>query len=721
MWKFGRKLLAVLTAGVLTMCGMPVVSAEDAAAEQESEYPINFEIGTSWASPGKINKLEVNVTSDGTVSAASQGFMFRMELPDATADLLSFPSCWENWVDDTYYMLGLFDASAFQTSSVGIDSEQRISAIALNYDGRTATDLTTISDMLTLLFAIPDADTVKTVAESYDLPLQTGTHDGETVQYYSFPVNFADRDVTYTRSDGATSPGFQFLSSTADEYVDIMDQVGLKGGCINVIVAEGDVATTTTTTATTTKTTTKSAATTTSSQVQTTTKPAVTTTVAKATTAVTTATTARSTSTSAKSTTAATFSTTTAATIISTTTTTEIEYPIYLEIGTDWIAAGEDGEIGVHVTSDDTIDAASCGISLQLEFPDETAKLLNFPDSWNSTGGTYWTYSTSGRLVDGKLLGMWGDSAYPVDPTADDIFTLYYAVPDADTVQAVAKAYNISLQTGEHDGKAVQYYSFPLNFADRDTTITRSVTDGKESTSKVFQYIDPDAEDIMEQVGLKNGCIHVIVAEGSAVTTTAATPGDTTTTTTASGFTIALPADASLVAGASIQLESSVPASTLTWFSSDKSIATVDSEGMVTLLKSGTVSIIATDKKQIHSVVLEVTDSAATTTVITTTAAPTTETATTTATAVSTATDTTGSTSDSSSSYSILYGDLNLDGRVALIDAVLLSKASADAVSLSDTARANGDCNADGVTDGTDIIVLLQFLVKVIDRLPYSE
>lgn len=67
-----------------------------------------------------------------------------------------------------------------------------------------------------------------------------------------------------------------------------------------------------------------------------------------------------------------------------------------------------------------------------------------------------------------------------------------------------------------------------------------------------------------------------------------------------------------------------------------------------------------------------------------------------------------------------LYGDVNLDQAVNLSDAVLLSKACADMVTLSALAWHNGDCNADGVTDGLDMIVLLQFLVNILDELPYE-
>ena len=65
-----------------------------------------------------------------------------------------------------------------------------------------------------------------------------------------------------------------------------------------------------------------------------------------------------------------------------------------------------------------------------------------------------------------------------------------------------------------------------------------------------------------------------------------------------------------------------------------------------------------------------------------------------------------------------LYGDVNLDGRVDITDAVLLNKATAGVVTLNDAARQNADCDADGMTDTNDATVLLRFLVQIINNLP---
>ena len=109
----------------------------------------------------------------------------------------------------------------------------------------------------------------------------------------------------------------------------------------------------------------------------------------------------------------------------------------------------------------------------------------------------------------------------------------------------------------------------------------------------------------------------------------------------------------------------------------------------------------------------ETTSSAADTTSETASSESTTET-------VASTTETTAQTTASSSEVlgQVLYGDVNLDGRVDITDAVLLNKATAGVVTLNDTARQNADCDADGMTDTNDATVLLRFLVQIINNLP---
>ena len=72
-------------------------------------------------------------------------------------------------------------------------------------------------------------------------------------------------------------------------------------------------------------------------------------------------------------------------------------------------------------------------------------------------------------------------------------------------------------------------------------------------------------------------------------------------------------------------------------------------------------------------------------------------------------------------STSVLYGDVNLDGKVDISDAVLLNKAASGMVTLNDQAAKNADCNDNGELGADDAVVLLQFLVHVENSLPVKN
>lgn len=109
-----------------------------------------------------------------------------------------------------------------------------------------------------------------------------------------------------------------------------------------------------------------------------------------------------------------------------------------------------------------------------------------------------------------------------------------------------------------------------------------------------------------------------------------------------------------------------------------------------------------------------VTEKTTTEAVGTTTPAVTTKNGETTAPVVTT--DSTGSTDEIPKD--VLYGDVNLDGKVELVDAILLNKACAGQVTLSEEASANADCDANGGVDTSDSVALLRFLVHLEDTLP---
>ncbi|WP_295218935.1 endo-1,4-beta-xylanase [Ruminococcus sp.] len=117
----------------------------------------------------------------------------------------------------------------------------------------------------------------------------------------------------------------------------------------------------------------------------------------------------------------------------------------------------------------------------------------------------------------------------------------------------------------------------------------------------------------------------------------------------------------------------------------------------------------------------ETTGTTTTTTTGTTTTTETTATAATDTTGNSDTTTNGGSQTTVSVDASVLYGDINLDGRVDITDAVLLNKAAAGAVKLSDQALLNADCNADSELGNNDAIILLKFLVSLVKSLPSAE
>ena len=64
------------------------------------------------------------------------------------------------------------------------------------------------------------------------------------------------------------------------------------------------------------------------------------------------------------------------------------------------------------------------------------------------------------------------------------------------------------------------------------------------------------------------------------------------------------------------------------------------------------------------------------------------------------------------------YGDVNLDGKVDIVDAIFLNKYLATLIQFSDAQMANADCYQDGVLNAQDTTALMQFIILLIDDLP---
>lgn len=70
----------------------------------------------------------------------------------------------------------------------------------------------------------------------------------------------------------------------------------------------------------------------------------------------------------------------------------------------------------------------------------------------------------------------------------------------------------------------------------------------------------------------------------------------------------------------------------------------------------------------------------------------------------------------------VLFGDVNVDSKIDLTDAILLNKVFSGAVSLNTPQQyANADCDNNGAYDTNDAIVLLRFLVHLIPSLPATD
>lgn len=64
------------------------------------------------------------------------------------------------------------------------------------------------------------------------------------------------------------------------------------------------------------------------------------------------------------------------------------------------------------------------------------------------------------------------------------------------------------------------------------------------------------------------------------------------------------------------------------------------------------------------------------------------------------------------------FGDINLDGKINICDAVLLNQAVTNSFVLDENTKNNADCNCDGIVDAKDTICLLRFLVSLTKSLP---
>lgn len=324
------------------------------------------------------------------------------------------------------------------------------------------------------------------------------------------------------------------------------------------------------------------------------------------------------------------------------------------------------------------------------------SNLTNSSDwhEYNSWDGDY--ASSGGHILYGALCG---------GPTSSDFTTYQKTAKDA-TSNEVALDYQVGL-VGAAAGLYAAY-----------------------GTGSVVAEIGPEVTVYASEVAAANGETPQPGTTTTEQTTT--TTEETTTTTEESTVTTeeekAEWADIPyyIIAGddfsASISYTGSNP--DFQWTSSDPNVLEVEGSGLNVTLHAkdgGTVTLTATNgsitlTKEIGVAICILTTSTTEETTTTTTESVTTNSDETTATTSSSETTTTTKGGDVTPAS--LYGDVNLDGRVDITDAVMLNKAAANTVQLSEQQRSNADCDANNEVDSNDAVVLLKFLVSIIKTLP---
>lgn len=324
------------------------------------------------------------------------------------------------------------------------------------------------------------------------------------------------------------------------------------------------------------------------------------------------------------------------------------------------------------------------------------SNLTNSSDwhEYNSWDGDY--ASSGGHILYGALCG---------GPTSSDFTTYQKTAKDA-TSNEVALDYQVGL-VGAAAGLYAAY-----------------------GTGSVVAEIGPEVTAYASEVAAANG---ETPQPGTTTTEQTTTTTEETTTTTEESTVTTEEEKAEwadfpyyIMAGddfsASISYTGSNP--NFQWTSSDPNILEVEGSGLNATLHAkdgGTVTLTATNgsitlTKEIGIVTEVFTTSTTEETTTTTTESVTTDSDETTAT--TSGSETTTTTKGGDVTPASLYGDVNLDGRVDITDAVMLNKAAANTVQLSEQQRSNADCDANNEVDSNDAVVLLKFLVSIIKTLP---
>lgn len=313
-----------------------------------------------------------------------------------------------------------------------------------------------------------------------------------------------------------------------------------------------------------------------------------------------------------------------------------------------------------------------------------------------------------GKAADGTNVQQWGAN----EPAAHNSWTLkefgggYYYILSA---LADGKTYYLN-SAGEADGSNIEIHT------------------NNKSSSHLFKFVkNPDGTyTILTRTSKDRAAVEVANAEKSsganvqqwtvngnacqkwnavAFTTTAATTTTTTTTTT--------------TATAAKTTAATVPATATANTSKTTATSAQEQTTVTTATTLPAATSAATETETAASTQATVSETTAATTSLTEQDTTTLSSAeTTAATSATTATESSGT---SPTTETVIFGDVNLDGKVDISDAVLLNKTVAGTISLSESAQKNADCDGDGETGSNDAVVLLRFLVHLIQTLPSTE
>lgn len=146
--------------------------------------------------------------------------------------------------------------------------------------------------------------------------------------------------------------------------------------------------------------------------------------------------------------------------------------------------------------------------------------------------------------------------------------------------------------------------------------------------------------------------------------------------------------------------------------------------GIVYMAQSGTDPIpgtTTTTTKTTTATTTTTTNGSSDTTTTSTTVTETTTGTTTTSGGQTTVTTTTESTPASTSvtdDFDVLYGDVNLDGKISILDQIYISKSLAKIITLNQQQIMNADCCKDNMILSSDASILLKYLIRNIEELP---